>query len=127
MKTSALILVCTIILLFVSCKKEETNPYIHVLGYWLENTTLLDRESLMFMDNNTLVYTTRTSLKYVDTREFVYDLNSNHTMLFLTPVDDPDTIISCRINLNSSLTELSITGLNISEPTKEQKFIKIMR
>lgn len=125
MKTFFFILAVSSLLIFTSCKKTDNGENGPLIGRWDENTPLMDQEELIFSHDDILYYTTRSLLKYVNFQEFVYELDYKGTNLTLRPVDNPDTLIICRIELNSNKTILTIRGLNKFDQDMPQTFSKV--
>lgn len=123
-KKSTIALVLIPLFFFTFCTKTDPDEFKSILGQWDEKSSLMDQESLVFTDIDTVIYYTRTPLKYVSIEPFVYSLNSTHTKLYLKSVDNPEYKIICEIVMNSKATEFSIVGLVKDHPELSQKFIK---
>lgn len=126
MKTRIVLLIFIFPLLIFSCKKETFPDNEDLVGRWIEITYLLDKQVLVFDDEETLFYT-RPGSRYVSTDTFLYRLDKEQERLFLTPANFPGASESSyQIQLDKNNNELTVWGLLISIPEtpSETKFKK---
>ena len=110
------------LILNVSCHKEDNYYKSSILGKWVENTYLKEKEELDFYDSDTLVYATRSDLKSVFPTSYIYRLDGDK--LYLYPVDMQSESINCKFSFNSGKSKLFITGLWTNEPDETIEFVR---
>jgi hypothetical protein len=116
MKTRILLLIFLLPILFMFCEKESFPNYEDLIGEWDEITSYLDRQVLIFDDQDTLYYGNQFS-RGIHTDTLLFRLDKKHEMLYLRPAAYPDSTESAhKIILDSKNNELTIWGLPISIP-----------
>lgn len=123
MKTGVILLVFLLTVVIISCKKETFPDNEDLIGEWVEISNLLDRQILVFDDEDTLFYT-RPGSRYISTDTLLYRLDKKQERLLLTPVTPPGASESSfKIQLDKKANELTVCGLLISIPESPSETI----
>jgi hypothetical protein len=102
--------------LIISCKKETFPDNEDLKGRWVEISFLLDRQELVFGNEDTLFYT-RPASRYISADTFLNRLDKRQERLFLTSIAFSDSQgSSYKIQLDKKANELTVWGLLFSIP-----------